>query len=248
MSPRPGGDVSNSSEFAVIGSGEWRTDNGQRHTGRSVGLLFVREHPALALTLVYLAVTFVGRLDELWYFQFFKINIFNYSSPEDFFLAPVRNPIVVPFLLVPALIILFAAWVRDKRSKPEQPTLSAETNSLKQWWAHPMARLAIGSLIVVTTAAALTQIHASRRSSEMKAGVGRRVSFERTDGIKFNEQPLLLGSTARFFFLYYPDRKVTEIVPVGNTALMTVDSHARSDSATRTVTPGVNKETSSLSP
>jgi hypothetical protein len=210
--------------------------------------MFVREHPALALTLVYLAVTFVGRLDELWYFEFFKINIFNYSSPEDFFLAPVRNPIVVPFLLVPALIIVFAAWVRDKRSEPDQPTLSAQSNSLRHWWGHPMARLAIGSMIVVTTAAALTQIHASRRSSEMKAGVGRRVSFERTDGIKFSEQPLLLGSTARFFFLYYPDRKVTEIVPVGNTALMTVDSHARLDSATRTVTPGVNKETSSLSP
>lgn len=232
-----------------MGSGEWRTDNGQRHTGRSVGLLFLRQHPALALTLVYLAITVVGRLDEVWYFQFFKINIFNYSSPEDFFLAPMRNPIVVLFLLVPALIVVLLAWLRDKSSKSDQhATPATQTNLLMQWWNHPLARLAIGALVVVATAAALTQNHATRRSSEVKAGVGRRVSIERTDGVKIDEGPLLLGSTGRFFFLYYPDRKVTEIVPVENTALMTVDERSRSDSATGTVTPRVSKQTSSLNP
>jgi hypothetical protein len=231
-----------------MGSGEWRTENGRRHTGRSVGLLFVRQHPALALTLLYLAITVVGRLDDLWYFQFFKINIFSYSSPEDFFLAPMRNPIVVPFLLVPALVILLFAWVRDRRAKSDQTVATAtRMNSLTAWWGHPLARLALGALVVVATAAALTQNHATRRSTEVKAGVGRRVSFERTDGVKFAEQPLLLGSTGKFFFLYYPDRKVTEIVPVENTALMTVDSHARSDSAAHTVVPRISKQTSSLS-
>lgn len=232
-----------------MGSGEWRTENGRRHTGRSVGLLFVRKHPALALTLVYLAVTVVGRLDDLWYFQFFKINIFNYSAPEDFFLAPMRNPIVVVFLLVPALAILLFAWMRDKRSKSDQAaTPATQTNTLREWWGHPLARLALGAAVVVATASVLTQVHASRRSSEVKAGMGRRISFERTDGVKFGEDPLLLGSTGKFFFLYYPDRKVTEIVPVENTALMTVDSHARSDSAVGTVVPRISKQTSSLSP
>jgi hypothetical protein len=232
-----------------MGSGEWRTENGRRHTGRSVGLLFVRKHPALALTLVYLAVTVVGRLDDLWYFQFFKINIFNYSAPEDFFLAPMRNPIVVIFLLVPALVILLFAWMRDKRTKSDAPaTPAAQTSSLTSWWGHPLTRLTIGAAVVVATASALTQVHASRRSNEVKSGLGRRISFERTDGVNFGEQPLLLGSTGKFFFLYYPDRRVTEIVPVENTALMTVDSHARADSARGSVMPGISKQTSSLSP
>jgi hypothetical protein len=233
-----------------MGSGEWRTENGQRHTGRSVGLLFVRKHPALALTLAYLAITVVGRLDDLWFFQFFKINIFYYSSPEDFFLAPMRNPIVVLFLLVPALIILLFAWIRDSRSKSDQPATAPalQTNPISQWWSHPLARLAIGAVIVVATAALLTQNHATRRSSKVMAGVGRRVSFERADGVKFGEEPLLLGSTGKFFFLYYPDRKVTEIVPVENTALMTVDAHTRSDSATGDMIPEISKQTSSLTP
>ena len=232
-----------------MGSGEWRAENGQRHTGRSVGLLFVRKHPALALTLVYLAVTVVGRLDDMWDFQFFRINIFNYSAPEDFFFAPLRNPIVVVFLLVPALVILLVAWLHDKRTQSDQTAPGAQpAGALREWWGSPLTRLAIGALVVVATAAALTQNHASRRSSEVKAGLGRRVSIERTDGLKFVERPLLLGSTGKFFFLYYPDRKVTEIVPVENTALMTVDLHKRPDSAVGAGVPRISKETSSLSP
>lgn len=226
-----------------MGSGEWRTDDGRKHTGRSVALVFVRKHPALALVLTYLAGTVVGRLDDLWFFQFFKINIFYYSSPEDFFLAPMRNPIVVLFFLIPALIILAVAWMGDKRVKAEEPQIHPprESHFLDGLWGNPVTRLALGALVVVAIAAALTQNHATRRSSEAKAGVGRRVTFERTDGLTFPEEPLLLGSTGKFFFLYYPQRRVTEIVPVENAAMMTVDSHNRPDSFEDT-----GKETSSL--
>ena len=248
MSPRPGGDVSNSSEFAVIGSGEWKADGTRKQTARAVGAGFVRQHPALSLALVYLAVTVVGRLDDLWFFQVFKINIFYYSSPEDFFLAPLKNPIALLFLLVPALVIVVFAWVRDSRAK-SGAARTRHSRFLDEIWYNPAARLALGGLLVVAIAATLTQNHATRRSSAVKAGVGRRVSFERNDGMKFSEQPLLLGSTGKFFFLYYPNRKVTEIVPVENTALMTIDSRGRPDSSVDGPSGGgARVPTSSLSP
>jgi len=248
VSPRPGGDVSNSSEFAVIGSGEWKADGTRKQTARAVGAGFVRQHPALSLALVYLAVTVVGRLDDLWFFQVFKINIFYYSSPEDFFLAPLKNPIALLFLLVPALVIVVFAWVRDSRAK-SGAARTRHSRFLDEIWYNPAARLALGGLLVVAIAATLTQNHATRRSSAVKAGVGRRVSFERNDGMKFSEQPLLLGSTGKFFFLYYPNRKVTEIVPVENTALMTIDSRGRPDSSVDGPSGGgARVPTSSLSP
>ena len=51
----------------------------------------------------------------------------------------------------------------------------------------------------------------------------------RTDGIVSDEQPVLLGTTGKFLFLYYPSRKATEIVPIDNTAVLTVDSRRRKD-------------------
>ena len=66
-------------------------------------------------------------------------------------------------------------------------------------------------------------MRAERRADRVRSGQGRRVTFDRTDGVTYNEQPLLIGTTGGFFFLYYVERKVTEIVPVENTALMTVD-------------------------
>ncbi|HMA20017.1 MAG TPA: hypothetical protein VKO87_04395, partial [Gemmatimonadaceae bacterium] len=52
------------------------------------------------------------------------------------------------------------------------------------------------------------------------------------------EQPLLIGSTSRFFFLYYPTRKTAEIVPVENTRMMTVDLRPRSEVITPAASGG----------
>jgi hypothetical protein len=71
-------------------------------------------------------------------------------------------------------------------------------------------------------------MRANRRANRVRAGIGRPVTFDRTDGVTYNEQPLLIGSTGGFFFLYYVQRKVTEIVPVENTSLMTVDLQQKS--------------------
>ncbi len=82
-------------------------------------------------------------------------------------------------------------------------------------------------MVVVGAAAAATAYKADRRFARVEAGRGRHVTFARTDGVTYDEQPLLIGTTGSFFFLYYTRRKVTEIVPVENTALMTVDLQSK---------------------
>ena len=215
MSPRPGGDVSNSSEFAVMGSGEYVGLPRRTQSAVDVALRFLREHTWKALLLLYLALTIVARWDDVWFYRRFKVNIFYYSNPEDFFLAATRNPVVVLFFLVPTAILLLGAWVTSKRSG-KQPRRSGK-------WNTPTTRLVAASILVVLTALILTGIRADRRADAVEAGIGRYVSFARNDGVTYDEKPLLLGSTGQFFFLYYVKRKVAEIVPVENTALMTVD-------------------------
>lgn len=239
MSPRPGGDVSNSSEFAVIGSGEYKTRPAFEQTARGVVVRFLREHTSQALLLIYLAVTVVSRLHDVWFYQRFRVNILSYGNPEDFLLSAMRNTVIWVYFAAAAGIVLLISWLLSARKKP----LLSPTK-----WNTPRSRLIAGSVLVVLMAAIPTKMHADRRADAVRGGAGRHVSFTRNDGVTYDEQPLLLGSTGRFFFLYYPNRRVAEIVPVENTALMTVDLHPKNDPGTAIPTVGGTGSTPRLSP
>ena len=47
------------------------------------------------------------------------------------------------------------------------------------------------------------------------------------DGIRTDEQPILLGTTTKFLFFYHPSTKTTEIVPIDATTALRVDSRRR---------------------
>ena len=232
MSPRPGGDVSNSSEFAVMGSGERRVPPEARQTARSMVRAFIKSRPGLALMLAYIAVTLVARFDDVWFYQLFGINLFNYSDPQDVLLAALRHSVVVAFFIVPALIVLAAARLRDMRASGSSPGFFDRS------WNTPALRMIAAIGFVIIAATALTRIDAQQRSEARKAGHGKYVTLTRTDGIAYGEHPLLIGSTSRFFFLYYPARKIAEIVPVENTSMMTVDLRPRSQMDAPTVSGG----------
>jgi hypothetical protein len=231
MSPRPGGDVSNSSEFAVMGSGEFRTSPPGDTTARAVAIRFLREHTGQALLLIYLAVTIVSRLHDVWFYQRFRVNILNYGDPEDFFLSAMRNTFIWPYFLGALGVVLLFSWLAGARKTPQR---------FPSKWNTPRFRLIAGAVLVLLMAAIPTKVHADRRADDVRAGTGRHVSFTRNDGVSYDEQPLLLGSTGQFFFLYYPKRRVAEIVPVENTALMTVDLHPNKDPGTAIPTVGGN--------
>jgi hypothetical protein len=222
-----------------MGSGEFRTRPPDDQNALAVAIRFLREHTGQALLLLYLAIAVISRLDDVWFFQRFRVNIFYYSDPQDFFLAPMRNPLTLFYFLVPAAILVLVSWLMSaRRAFPRTPTR----------WNTPQVRLIAASALVVLSSAILTKMHADRRADLAKAGSGRHVSFTRNDGVTYNEQPLLLGSTGQFFFLYYAQRRVAEIVPVENTALMTVDLHPKNDPGTAIPSAGGAGNTPRLSP
>src|SRR3712207_3186360 len=82
--------VENHSETAPSGS---RDRDPYLTQLRPVGSFF-RDHPAIALSLVYLQVTTVGVVYSWWLFWRFDINIFDYAETNDFLLAAFKDPIV----------------------------------------------------------------------------------------------------------------------------------------------------------
>ena len=239
MSPRPGGDVSNSSEFAVMGSGEYKMRAPAKDTALGIALQFLREHTGQSIVLIALAVTVVARLDDVWFFHRFRVNILSYSDPEDFLLAAMRNTVTWIYFIVPAAVVLLSAWLLGARKPMPGP---------ESKWNSARLRLLGACALVILTSAVLTKMHADRRADDIRAGVGRHVSFTRSDGVTFDEKPVLLGSTGEFFFLYYVKRRVAEIVPVTNTALMTVDLHPTNDPGTAIPSAGGSGSTPKLSP
>lgn len=200
---------------------------------RTVGLnLFVnasRAHPTLVLTLAYLALTFVGMLHDLWFYFYFRINILDFSDTSDFLLAAIRNPLVIVLSLIPIGILLFFQQARQTaRQKSERFDAYARKYEATRWnslfW-----RTFIYGWFVIVYAALFAQLYAQREANRIKKGNGRRVTYVRSDGIRTDENPILLGTTARYIFFYSPSTRTTEIVPVDAVTALRVDSRRRKE-------------------
>ena len=93
-----------------MGSGEYRAPRGDGDA-LAVAIRFLREHTGQALVLIYLAIAIMSRLYDVWFYQRFRVNILSYSDPQDFFLAPMRNPGTMMFVVVPAMIMIAISWL-----------------------------------------------------------------------------------------------------------------------------------------
>jgi len=197
---------------------------------RTLGAVVAKESPTLLFTLLYLALTFVGLVHDWWFYRYFRINILEFSETSDFLLAAIRNPLVIILSLLPIALLRLGQSVRETaiRTSERYERYAKKYEGTK--WNSLAARGMIYGLFIIIYAILFTQIYAAWEVKRIKDGKsGQHVAFMRTDGIVSDEQPVLLGTTGKFLFLYYPSRKATEIVPIDNTQAITVDSRRRKE-------------------
>jgi len=70
---------------------------------------FIRAHPAIVLTLIYLQISAVGMIYKNSLFSAFEIDILQFSSPEDFLLAAFSEPFALIYSF--AIILAVSAFV-----------------------------------------------------------------------------------------------------------------------------------------
>ena len=195
--------------------------------GKSLAAIALRDHPTLLLTLVYLGLTFVGMIHDLWFYFYFRINILDFSETSDFLLAAIRNPLVIILSMLPVAILLGFRKLRETAIRKSQWYDNYQKKYIHTRWNSVFFRTMIYGWFVVVYAVVFTQLYAQREANRIKKGNGRRVSFIRNDGIKTDDNPILLGTTAKFLFFYSPGTRTTEIVPIDATTALTVDSRRR---------------------
>jgi len=198
-----------------------------REVGKKVAWVAAREHPTLVLTLIYLGLTFVGLIHDLWFYRYFNINILDFSETSDFLLAAIRNPAAVLLSMLPIAILMGFRRLRETAIRKSAWYDNYQKKYINTGWNSVFSRTALYGLFVIVYAILFTQFYSAREAGRIKKGIGRRVTYIRNDGIRTDEQPILLGTTARFLFFYHPSTKTTEIVPIDATTALRVDSRRR---------------------
>jgi hypothetical protein len=188
----------------------------------------VSQHPGLLLTLAYFGLTTVGLMYDFWFFLYFKIAIATYAEPSDFLLAAVRSPLAVILAILPLpllwLITTASEWLRKRSRRYDSFNARAE----KGMFGTPKMYLFMWPFFVLTYAFLFTQLYAASRARAIKAGHGTEVRIELSNGQNTGERDaLLLGTTSRFVFLYYPAERRTHIIPLDNVAQLIVRSSRR---------------------
>ena len=203
-------------------------ERGLRTLGRSVASRVAHEHPTLVFTLGYFALTAVGMIYDLWFFFYFKINILDYSETGDFLLAAIRNPLVILLSILPVGFLFLGLRLRDVATRKSRWYEGYRKKYEHTAWNSRGVKMASAGFFIVVYAVVFTQVYAELIALRIKKGYGSRVTVYRNNvAAPTGERPILLGTTTRFFFLYYVSRGRTEIVPVDNVALVTVDSRMR---------------------
>lgn len=200
-----------------------------RDLGMSFGRRLLSEQPTLVFTFAYIGLTLVGLVYDAWFYFYFKVNILEYSEASDFLFAAIRNPLVIILSLLPIALIFGLMGVRRKAMEKSARYQAYAKRYDASRWNTPAMKAFIYGWFIVVYAILFTQIYAQRVANNIKAGDGRYVVLHSSGGATSLEKPILLGTTNRFFFLYYRSRRETEIVPVGSVASVTVDSRRKKE-------------------
>ncbi len=185
----------------------------------------IREHPALAVTILYALVSAIGLLFNWSLFREFGVNVFNFMEVGDFLLAALREPLT--FVL--SGTALLASYLIQRLGALELQWLTGRKDRGRFWsgyyWFsrrinnHSITGL-VGFLLYCYLFLAL---YAGWKSDQIRSGIARQVSVELASESDYIEgRPVaLLGATNRFVFLYDVDAATTHIIPHENLSVMT---------------------------
>ena len=208
---------------------------------RVIAPLWLRENPGLVLTGIYVAASIIGVLYHFLFFRRFGVNVLEFSEASDFLMVVVRDPLTValallgiPFYLVyGALTTPLSRWGRRHfatlRSTPEKRRKLHE--SMRPWW--PLMQGAFIGIYAIL----FVMLYSTWRAKQIRAGDFRKVAVEyktdspRPDGSLRVEGLGLLGTTARFVFLYDQASRRTEVVPLDAIARLVWDARTRRERA-----------------
>ena len=151
------------------------------------------EHPALLVSGIYFAASLIGLVYSWAFLRAFGINVFRYAEISDFLLASLKEPFTWLLAIFAIIVIVFdnAMSLRIQRRGPSR---------FFRWYGCERYRQ-INYLASVFLIVVFLLSYATVKEREIRDGEGEIVSVHLTDASP-PKQVVILGTTARFVFLY----------------------------------------------
>ena len=198
----------------------------------SVGQLLLRE-PVLVVSLIYALVSIMGMWSHYWFYRRLGVPILDYLQSSDFFLIGIRQPDY--FLVVVGVLVFHSLASAPYRWARRHPERVAEKIQRRPWlrlvygipadssgrfsriFSAQSQMLAFGLLLPLQ----YLWIWATWNANEVRAGRDDNQSVNLT--LAGTQAPLpgsaqLLGTTSAYVFVWWPQTRRVEALPIANLA------------------------------
>jgi hypothetical protein len=152
----------------------------------------LREHPALLVSLVYVAASAIGMVYSWDYLRRFGINVFHFAQIGDFLLGSLKEPFTWLIVISASALVYLDSWF-SRRCEERGPA------RWLRWYANSRYR-AMNYLVVVVITLLFLDVLANVNARATLAGSGQHVDVTLADG-SAARKATLLGTTGQFLFL-----------------------------------------------
>jgi len=167
----------------------------------------LKEHPALMVSVLYVAASVIGMFYSWAYLRRFGINVFNYAQISDFLLVSLKEPFTWGLVVLGLLMVSFDNAM-SRRVQEKSP------GKWLRWYASPRYR-AVNDFAALFIILMFIYAFATVESRNMRDGDGKVVDVIFADNGAATSA-LLLGTTSQFVFLFDADSDHVDIHPIEN--------------------------------
>ena len=153
----------------------------------------LREHPALLVSLVYVAASAIGMIYSWAYLRRFGINVFHFAQIGDFLLGSLKEPFTWLVVIAAVALVSIDSWLSRKCEE-------RGASRWLRWYANERYR-SMNYLVVIVIIVVFLNMLATVNARATRAGNGQLVEVRLADGSPARTAQLL-GTTGQFLFLF----------------------------------------------
>jgi len=168
---------------------------------------FVKKHPALLVSALYVAASVIGMFYSWAYLRRFGVNVFNYAQISDFLLASLKEPFTWGLVALGLLLISFDNAM-SRRVQAKSP------GKWSRWYASPRYR-AVNNFAALFVVLFFIYTFATWQARDTRDGDGKVVDVIFADNGTATSA-ILLGTTGQYIFLFDADSDHVDIHPIEN--------------------------------
>lgn len=187
----------------------------------------LRQEPALIVSAGYVLLSLLGLWSSYFFYLRFQVSILDYLQISDFLVAGLRDPAFALILASGIALAIVAGWpdTLRRRNPAKVEALRARhwgwrvlfsRSPLTSWnisWLRPLTGLCIAVTCFMALGAAIYSLDKAKQIRD--GGQGTPVTVQLAgDSAVLPGDARLLGSSSAFVFLWWPQQRRAEAVPV----------------------------------